>query len=204
MHDPREPHLMTTKCILHYLQGTLDYDLLLRHASTSVLVVYNNADWVGCPNTRRSTSSYVVFLGNNLVSRSSKCQNIVPHLSVEAEYCVVANNVVEVCWLHQFLVELHNPLSWATLIYCDNVSVVYFCTNPIQHQRTMHVEIDLNFIHEHVATVDICVPHVPTISQFADIFTKWLLYSLFLVFRSSLNICSSYSSIVGGVRESLY
>jgi hypothetical protein len=95
-----------------------------------------------------------------------------------------------VCWLHQLLVKLHNPLSQATLVYCDNVSAVYLSTNPVQHQRTKHVEIDLHFIRERVAVGDVRVLHVPTTSQFTNIFTKGLPYSVFSEFRSSLNICS--------------
>jgi hypothetical protein len=30
MHDPRELHMTILKCILRYLHGTLDFDLLLR------------------------------------------------------------------------------------------------------------------------------------------------------------------------------
>jgi hypothetical protein len=62
MHDPRKPHLTAMKRILRYLQGTPDYGLLLCHSSSSDLVVYTNANWAGCPDTRRSTSGYVVFL----------------------------------------------------------------------------------------------------------------------------------------------
>jgi hypothetical protein len=67
MHSPREPHLIILKRILCYL-GSLDYGLLLRPSPTSELVVYTDADWVGCPDTRRSTSGYVLFLDANLVS----------------------------------------------------------------------------------------------------------------------------------------
>jgi hypothetical protein len=109
---------------LRYLQGTLDHGPLLRRASTSDLVVYTDADWANCPDTRRSTLSYTVFLGDNLVSWSSKRQNIISHSSAEVKYNVVGNGVVEACWLHQLLVELHSPLSWLTLVYCDNVSTV--------------------------------------------------------------------------------
>jgi hypothetical protein len=109
MHDPHEPHLTVAKRILRYLQGTLNHGLLLRRDTTSDLV-YTDADWVGCPDTRRSTSGYVVFLGNNLVSWSSKRQNVVARSSAEAEYHAVANGMAEACRLRQLLVELHSPL----------------------------------------------------------------------------------------------
>jgi hypothetical protein len=59
---------MVMKRILRYLQGTPDYGLLLRSSSGSDPFVYTDADWAGCPDTRRSTPGYVVFLGDNLVS----------------------------------------------------------------------------------------------------------------------------------------
>jgi hypothetical protein len=68
MHDPQEPHLMVMKRIMCYLQGMSDYGLLLRRSSGSDLIVYTDADWVDCADTRCSTSGYAVFLGDNLVS----------------------------------------------------------------------------------------------------------------------------------------
>jgi hypothetical protein len=85
---------------------------------------------------------------------------------------------------------LWSPLPHATLVYCDNVSAVYLSTNPVQHQRTKHVEIDLHFVRERVAVGDVRVLRGPTTSQFVDIFIKGLSSSVFLEFRSSLNICS--------------
>ena len=86
------------------------------------------------------------------------------------------------------MAELHSPLAKSTRVYCDNVSAVYLSTNPVQHQRTKHVEIDLHFVRDRVAVGDVRVLHVPTTSQFADIFTKGLPYSTFSEFRSSLNV----------------
>jgi hypothetical protein len=88
---------MVEKCILCYLQDTLDHGLLLHRASTSYLFIYTDADWTGCPDTRLSTLGYAVFLGDNLVSYSSKRQNVVPCSSAEAEYCAVATDVAEAC-----------------------------------------------------------------------------------------------------------
>jgi hypothetical protein len=192
MHDPREPHLTAMKRVLRYLCGTIDFGLLLHRSSTTELRVYTDADWAGCPDTRRSTSDYGVFLGDNLVSWSLKRQPVVSRSSAEAEYRAVANGVAEAAWLRQLLQELHSPLARSTLVFCDNVSAVYLSTNPVQHQRTKHVEIDLHFVCERVACGDVRVLHVPNASQFADVFTKGLPMTVFAEFRSNLNICSGY------------
>nr|GEW06691.1 hypothetical protein [Tanacetum cinerariifolium] len=67
------------------------------------------------------------------------------------EYPGVANVVAETCWLRNLLRELHTHLSFATLVYCDNVSVVYLSCNPVQHQRTKHIKIDIHFVRDLVA-----------------------------------------------------
>nr|GEY07325.1 ribonuclease H-like domain-containing protein [Tanacetum cinerariifolium] len=91
------------------------------------LVVYTNADSAGCPTTRRSTSGYCVFLGDNLLSWLAKWQHTLSRSSAEAEYKGLANVVVETIWLRNILRELHTPLLSATLVYCDNVSAIYDC-----------------------------------------------------------------------------
>ncbi|GKB22595.1 ribonuclease H-like domain-containing protein [Tanacetum coccineum] len=95
MHDPREPHLAALKRILRYVQGTLDLGLHLYVSSTTSLVGYTNADWASCPSTRRFTSGYCVFLGDNLLSWSVKRQHTLSRSSAEAEYRGVANVVAE-------------------------------------------------------------------------------------------------------------
>jgi hypothetical protein len=188
MHDPREPHLGAMKRILRYLQGTLDLGLHLHRTTPADLIVYTDADWAGCPDTRKSTSGYAVFLGDNLISWSSKRQPTVSRSSAEAEYRAVANGVAEATWLRQLLQELQHPLRRASVVYCDNVSAIYLSTNPVQHQRTKHIEIDLHFVRERVALGEVRVLHVPTTSQYADVFTKGLPTSVFTEFRSSLNV----------------
>ncbi|GJY88355.1 ribonuclease H-like domain-containing protein [Tanacetum coccineum] len=111
MHDPREHHLAALKRILRYVRGTLDYGLQLFVSSTSLLTAYSDADWAGCPSTRRSTSG------------------------AEAEYRGVANVVAETAWIRNLLLELHSPRHAATLVYCDNVSIVYLSSNQRGHKR---------------------------------------------------------------------
>ncbi|WVZ62691.1 hypothetical protein U9M48_012405 [Paspalum notatum var. saurae] len=182
-------------------QGTTDLGLFLGCTASSALTVYTDAEWAGCLDTRRSTSGYAVFLGDNLISWSSKCQPTVSRSSAEAEYRAVANGVAEASWLHQLLQELHRPLQRTTLVYCDNVSAVYLSSNPVQHQRTKHVEIDLHFVRERVAAGAVRVLHVPTSSQFADLFTKGLRSFVFMEFRSSMNVRCTDIPIAGGVKQ---
>nr|GEV62687.1 ribonuclease H-like domain-containing protein [Tanacetum cinerariifolium] len=67
----------------------------------------------------------------------------------------------ETCWIRNLLRELHTPLFTATLVYCDNVSAVYMFANPVQHQRTKHIEIDIHFVCDKVAAAHVRVLHVP-------------------------------------------
>ncbi|GJW87627.1 ribonuclease H-like domain-containing protein [Tanacetum coccineum] len=131
MHDPREPHLAALKRVLRYVRGTLDFGLQLYASITGSLVAYTNADWAGCPTTRRFTSGYCVFLGDNLLSWSAKRQHSLSRSSVEAEYKCVANVVAKTGWLHNLFRELHTPLLSATLVYCDNVR---FLNVPSRYQ----------------------------------------------------------------------
>ena len=179
MHAPRDAHLQLIKRILRYVKGTAHLGLQIHVGSTPDLVAYSDADWVGCPDTRKSTSGFCIFLGTNLISWSSKRQHTVSRSSAEAEYRAVANCVAESVWLRQLLHELHHPVSKATVVYCDNISATYLSTNPVPHQRTKHVEIDLHFVRDRVALDEARVLHVPTSSQYADIFTKGLPTAVF-------------------------
>nr|XP_020162037.1 uncharacterized mitochondrial protein AtMg00810-like [Aegilops tauschii subsp. strangulata] len=67
MHAPRDSHWTLVKRILRYIRGTMSLGLTLTASSTD-LVAYSDADWVGCPDTRRSTSGYCVYLGPSLIS----------------------------------------------------------------------------------------------------------------------------------------
>ena len=198
MHDPREPHLALVKRILRYVKGTLSYGLHIGTGPVDSLTAYSDADWAGCPDSRCSTSGFCVFLGDNLISWSSKRQTTVSRSSAEAEYRAVAHAVAECCWIRQLLQELHVPLASATVVYCDNVSAVYMTANPVHHRRTKHIEIDIHFVREKVALGQVRVLHVPSAHQFADIMTKGLPVQLFTEFRSSLCVRTPPVATAGG------
>lgn len=76
MHDPRVPHQALLKRILRYVRGTSDQGLHICGSQDISITAYSDANWAGCSDTRRSTSGFCVFLGNALVSWSSKQQSI--------------------------------------------------------------------------------------------------------------------------------
>jgi hypothetical protein len=198
MHAPRDSHLVMLKRILRYLKGTTTHGLQLYSTATPRLIAYSDADWAGCPDTRRSTSGFCVFIGDSLVSWSSKRQTTVSRSSAEAEYRGVANAVAECTWLRHLLDELHCGVSMATIVYCDNISSVYMSRNPVHHKRTKHIELDIHFVREKVALGELRVLQIPSAQQFADVFTKGLPTALFQEFRSSLCVTSTTDETAGG------
>ena len=103
--------------ILRYVKGTLDHGLQLYKSSISSILSYTDANWGSYPDIRRSTSSYCIFLSDNLISWSAKRQTMVSKSNAEAEYRGVANVVSETCWIRNFLLEHHFPITTATLVY---------------------------------------------------------------------------------------
>jgi hypothetical protein len=66
------PHCNHVKYILRYLKCTLDHGPHINSSTPAFLIAYSDADWAGYPDTHWFTSGYLVFLGNNLISRSLK------------------------------------------------------------------------------------------------------------------------------------
>jgi hypothetical protein len=162
MHAPTVTHAGLLKRILRYLKGTVSLGIHLFAAPTPTITAYTDADWAGCPDTRRSTSGYAIFIGDSIVSWSSKRQTTVSRSSAEAEYRGVANAVSECTWLRQLLRELHCDVPKATVAYCDNISSVYMARNPVHHRRTKHIEIDIHFVREKVALGELRVLQIPS------------------------------------------
>nr|XP_020148950.1 uncharacterized mitochondrial protein AtMg00810-like [Aegilops tauschii subsp. strangulata] len=106
LHMHADSHWTLVKRILRYIRGTMSLGLTLTASASTDLVAYSDADWAGCPDTRRSMSGYCVYLGPSLISWSSKRQPTVSRSSAKAEYHAVANAVAECSWLRQLLQEL--------------------------------------------------------------------------------------------------
>ena len=86
--------------IFRYIIGRADLGLWYPNNKSSFeLVGYSDADFAGCKVDRKSTSSTYQFVGNALVSWTSKKQNSIALSTAESEYIAAWSCVAQAFWL---------------------------------------------------------------------------------------------------------
>jgi hypothetical protein len=185
MQSPTEGHLVAAKRVLRYVHGTLSHGVLFQ-PGPRVLTAFTDSNWAGNPVDRRSTTGFLVFLGNNLITWSSKKQPTVSRSSTEAEYRSLAIGAAELAWIRMLLCDFGVILPSPPVIWCDNTSAIALASNPVFHARTKHVEVDYHFVRERVVRGDLRVLFISTNDQLADLLTKALPAPRFLELSSKL------------------
>jgi len=147
----------------------------LRYDRREKLVGYSDASYAEDKKDRKSTSGYTFIANGGAISWKSNKQPTVTLSSCEAEYIALANAAKEAMWLKSLIREVNkNAKDEPIIIYEDNQSTISFAKNPIQSERTKHIEVRHHYIREKVAEGKIEVKYMPTSDQVADIFTKSL------------------------------
>nr|GEV76237.1 putative ribonuclease H-like domain-containing protein [Tanacetum cinerariifolium] len=170
---PIEKHLKEVKRIFRYLRGTVNTGLWYTKDSGFELTGFSDADYAGCKDTFKSTSGGAQFLGEKLVSWSSKKQDCTTLSTDEAEYVSLSACCAQVLWIRTQLTDYGFHFNKIP-IYCDLKSAIAISCNPVQHSRTKHIAVRYHFIKEHVEKGTIELYFVKTDYQLAGIFTKAL------------------------------
>nr|GEZ61311.1 uncharacterized mitochondrial protein AtMg00810-like [Tanacetum cinerariifolium] len=138
---PTKTHVHAVKRIFRYLRGTVNRGLWYPKDSSVALTAFADADHAGCQDTRRSTSGSVQFLGERLISWSSKRQKSAAISSTEAEYIALSGCCAQILWMRS-QISNYGLVFNKILMYCDNKSAIALCYNNVQHSRTMATTID--------------------------------------------------------------
>jgi hypothetical protein len=126
------------------------------------------------------------------VSWASKKQNFVALSIAKAEYIATGHCYAQLLWMRQTLRDYGYKLSKVPLL-CDNESAIRMADNPVEHNRTKHIDIQYHFLRDHQQRGDIEIAYVKTKDQLVDIFTKPLDEKTFSKLRNELNILDSWN-----------
>ncbi|KAM1579597.1 hypothetical protein ACFXTI_041509 [Malus domestica] len=174
MTNPTHEHFGLVKRILRYVQGTIQCGLTYSSSSDNSITAFSDSDWAADPNTKRSITGFVVFMGQNMISWQSKKQSSVSKSSTEAEYKALAHCAADIAWVKLLLNDLHQFVLEPPLLHCDKLSALALCSNPVFHTRIKHLDTDFHFVRKKVQRKDLQVQYLSTEHQIADILTNGL------------------------------
>lgn len=126
-----------------------------------------------------------------------KKQKVVALSSAEAEFRGIVKGITEVLWIRKLVQEIGFQVSGPTCLKCDNKASISISENPVQHDRTKHMEVDRHFIREKLDEGIIALPHVRSEDQLADILTKTVNGRIFEEVLRKLNICDPTVQLEG-------
>lgn len=173
--NPSEEHMKAVDDIYAYLKYTPNLGLhFKRNCADRELHAYVDADWAGCPDTRRSTTGYVVKLAGSPVSWSSRRQRTVAMSTCEAEYVAGYKATQELIWIQNMINDLRTKGLETTLtpLLIDNNAALKLTRNPELHDRTKHIELKYHFLREMTLSGRINTQRVSTKDNLADLLTK--------------------------------
>ncbi|WMV36798.1 hypothetical protein MTR67_030183 [Solanum verrucosum] len=174
MHCPKKSHMEFVLRVVRYIKNAPGLGVLMSSRKSSKLRGFCDADWAACPMSRRSVTSYVMKLGDSLVSWKSTKQTTIFRSSADAEYRSMASRVSEIIWLVGLRKELNMKVQLPVTLQSDGKSAIQIAANLIFHERTKHIEIDLHFIRDKIQEGVIKTEYVSSKDQEADLFTKAL------------------------------
>ena len=174
--NPRESDWVMLKHVLRYVKGTSKYKLCYTKSEGDLeLIGYSDSDWASNNDDRRSTSGYCFYVNTKCspISWKPKKQQTVALSSCEAEYMALGLSTQEALYLQRFSTDL-DVLSKPLVIYSDSQSAIDLVKNPVNHNRSKHIDIRHHFIRENMVNGIVDYRHVPTDINVADCFTKAL------------------------------
>lgn len=189
MSQPTKLHLMTAKRVLRYVKGTISFGILYQKGVSSMLTVYNDSDYAGCLEERKSTLGYAFMISSGVVAWSSRKQPIVTLPTTEVEYVATTTYVCQAMWMKMVLKKLGCDNNECITIFCDNSSTIKLSKNPVLHRRNKHIGVRFHFLRDLCKERAICLIYCGSQDQVVGLLTKSLKLEQFQKPRELLEIC---------------
>lgn len=167
-------NLSVTQAIIHlmkFIWNTRKRDVQFSGECVS-LVGYSDSDWAGDVLNKKSTSGFILYIGNGPILWQSKLQSIVALSSTEAEYVALSSTAKETTWIKSLLREWGYNMKIPTTLYCDNQGAIQLTINKNQRKRTRHIEIKYHHIRNLEQSGEIIIAKIHTSNMIADLLTK--------------------------------
>lgn len=185
---------MMVQRIIRYASTTLDFGIQYKSKPSSIgLTALCDADWAGCEDMRRSTTVSIVMHNGAPVSWKSIRQTIVALSTAESEYISLSTTAKELCWLRRLAAEIqrHQRIDLqftasSVPIFTDSTAAQSIASKSNINARTKHIDVRFHHVRDMVSRKEVSLQHLSSISQVADILTKPLGQSFFLLLRSNL------------------
>jgi len=115
------------------------------------LKTFVDVDCVGDRKFIRSTSGYILKIGNFTMSWCGKSQSTVAPSSFEVEYRALMEGTKKIVWLRKLLSEIKHLKPRSTIVFCDNISSTKMAKSLVFHAITQHIKC-----HHHVMGEKVC------------------------------------------------
>ena len=189
MHKPGIEHWRAAQRVLRYLQGSRELCLTFTRSSNGdTLMGYCDASFGDNVDDGKSTTGAFFTLAGAAITWMSRKQDTVALSTVEAEYTAMSEACKDGVWLRGLLKEIGIEQPSPTVIHCDSTGAVALARNPIQHQRTKHINVKYHRIRELLKGKEISLVYLQTEKQPADAMTKALPEVKFVQCRAVLGL----------------
>ncbi|CAA7400665.1 unnamed protein product [Spirodela intermedia] len=190
LEESRKDHLTAVKQILHYVAETKSWGLRYERKKEEQvqLTGFNDSDFAGDVDARKSTTGVIFFLANSPITWQSMKQKVVAQSNYEAEYIVAANAACQGVWLARVLAEVHGSALSVLMLRVDNKSAIALIKNLVLHRHSKHIEVKYHLVRESVEKGQINVEFIKSEEQLGDVLTKSLGKVKFHEFRAKIGL----------------
>ena len=103
MSNPGVDHWKASKRVMRYLKRTKDFMLTYRRSDSLEIIRFSDSDFVGCQDSKRSTSGYVFMLHGGVISFRSVKQTLIASSTMAIEFIASYEASNHGIWLRNFV-----------------------------------------------------------------------------------------------------